>query len=116
MERRHTMYPDFGISRRLERFQPPPSQPPKGKDVLERLFDVIFSQDKNNRSIENAAAIVAEELLTLWALGDARIPLNALDTVKKRIISFRKDLAYLNIKAMKTRSNYGTKVGELESS
>ena len=112
MERRQAMYPEFGISKRLERFQPPPSQPPKGKDVLERLFDVLFSQEKNKRSVESAAATVAEELLALWALGDARIPLNAKDTVRNRFVSFREELAYLNKKAMKARSNYQTKVRE----
>ena len=113
MERRRPMYPDFGIKKPLERFQPPPSEPPKGKDVLKRFFDVIYSQDKNNRSKESAAAIVTQELLALWALGDARIPLNSSITVKRRILSFRDDLAYLNKEAMKTRANYETKVTEL---
>ena len=115
MELRHPMYPDFGISKRLECFQPPPSQPPKGKDVLERFFDELYRQPKNNRCAKDAAATVTEQLLKLWAEGDARIPLNAEETIKTRILSFREDLAYLNKKAMKKRANYETKVRENKS-
>ena len=110
MERRHPMYPDFGISKRLESFKDPPSQPPKGKDVLERFFDILYRQPKNSRSAKDAATAVTEQLLALWTLGDARIPLNAEDTVKKAILTLREDLAWLNQKAKKKRANYESKV------
>ena len=63
METRHPLYPEFGISKRLEHFQPPNSQPQKGRDVLERFFDVFLRQSKNELSNEQAAAIVAKENL-----------------------------------------------------
>ena len=94
MERRQAMYPEFGISKRLERFQPPPSQPPKGKDVLERLFDVLFSQEKNKRSVESAAATVAEELLALWALGVARMTRRKEPSNLPRILVARSNLIH----------------------
>ena len=110
MERRHPMYPEFGISKRLEAFRDPPSQPPKGKDVLERFFDILYSQPKNNRNAKDAAAAATEQLLRLWTLGDERIPLNAEKTVKKAILTLREDLAWLNQKAKKKRPNYESKV------
>ena len=85
---RHSLYPEFGISKRLERFTPPPSQPPRGREVLERFFDILFSQEKNHRSAEAAASDVAKELTQLWMLGDARIPLNEIRTITKKILGF----------------------------
>ena len=112
MERRRPMYPKLGIQKPLERFQPPPSQPPKGKEVMERFFDVIYSQDKNDRSADSAAATVTKELLDLWELGDARIPLNSKHTIKRRILTFRDDLGYLNKEKNETRPKYKTTVRE----
>ena len=108
MERRQPLYPELGISRRLEGF--PPSQPPKGKDILERFFDVLFSQPKNSRNADSAALKVAKELIELWTRGDGRIPLNGVECLKRRIIAFRDDLSWLNKKSMKTRPVYAVKV------
>ena len=116
METRRPLYPKFGISKQLEHFTPPPCQPPKGKEVLERFFDVLHGQGKNQRSAETAASEVAKELIQLWKLGDGRIPLNQVKTIAKRIFDFRSDLAWLCKTSMETRPIYKTKVNNDYSS
>ena len=67
MNTRDRLYPDFQIGRRLNTFRSPPCQPPCGKDVLERYFDVLYAK----RCANDAAASVAGELVKLWNEGDS---------------------------------------------
>ena len=104
------MYPNFSIAKRLEHFPQPPCQPPKGKDVLERYFDVLYRQPANNRKATEAAQTVALELQSLWQRGDARIPLRTTPTLKKAILDFRDDLLYIKNESKKSRPAYQEKV------
>ena len=56
---------------------------------------MIESQPKNDRNVVAAACLVATELVELWKLGDARIPLLHILSIKKKIILFREELAYV---------------------
>ena len=95
MKTREPLYPNFLISKRLEQFQQPPCQPPKGKDVLEHFFNVLYTQPRNKRVAGDAAFTVALELRDLWNHGDARIPLRANSTIKKAILEMREDLLFI---------------------
>ena len=104
------LYPDFQILRPLDAFKPPPCQPPKGKDVLERFFHVLNAQPKNRRDKAAAAHTVATKLIDLWKLGDGRIPLLCCKTLQKNILDFRADLAFLCTKANHKKPVYANKV------
>ena len=110
MQTRDPMFPKFLISKRLSAFKQPPCEPPKGKDVLERYFDVLYEQPPNKRNGSDAAFKVAKELLSLWQLGDGRIPLRCEKTVKKAIEDFRTDFNYIRNETKKTRKVYQDKV------
>ena len=51
------------VTKMLSRFSPPPCQPPTGKDILERFFDILFNQPKNRQDKKAAAYSVALELI-----------------------------------------------------
>ena len=104
------MFPEFLISKRLESFQQPPCQPPKGKDVLERYFDVLYGQTANQRNGSDAAYAVATELIDLWKRGDARIPCQFVQAVKTAIVDFRETLTVINNKSKRQRPSYQEKV------
>ena len=104
------LYPAFQILRPLDAFPPPPCQPPKGKDVLERFFHVLSKQPRNRKDAGAAAHTVATELENTWKLGDARIPLKATKILKKKVVEFRQDLAYLCTKANMKRPVYANRV------
>ena len=104
------LYPDFQILRPLDDFKQPPCQPPKGKDVLERFFHVLFEQPKNRRDATSAADTVAVKLMDLWQLGDARIPLLRRRIIQKNIADFRADLAFLCKKGNLKKPTYANKV------
>ena len=59
----------------LDHFDAPPCQPPKGKDVLNRLYRILNHQPKNSKNVSSAASQVTTELINLWKFGDSRIPL-----------------------------------------
>ena len=103
---RERMYPDFGIPKPLEHFKQPPCEPPKGREVLERFFDILYKQPVNNRSAPDAAFAVAVELRELWERGDARIPLRRAQTLKKTILDFRQDLKDIQNKSKENRPSY----------
>ena len=111
MKTRDPMYPNFLISKCLEQFKPPPCQPPKGKDVLERYFAILYEQPANMRIANDAAYKVALELQKLWEQADARIPLRSAQTIKKAILDFRDDLLYIRNESKKSRPIYVEKVG-----
>ena len=110
MDTRDPLFPDFSISKSLEKFKAPPCQPPRGRDVLERYFDVLYARPKGKRKGDDAALQVAEELIQLWGVGDARIPLITVYPLKKKINDFRDDLQYLCNKSKMNRGNYTEKV------
>ena len=103
---RERMYPDYQISKRREHFQQPPCQPPKGKDILERYFDVLYVQPVNKRCANDAAYAVAVEVRELWQRGDARIPLQTAQTIKKRILHFRDDLLFIQKQSKKGQPSF----------
>ena len=78
--------------------------------MLERFFDVFLRQSKNARCQEQAATVVAQELLKLWKDGDARIPRNDVRTVRTGILKLREDLGYLCKKSYALRPVYKSKV------
>ena len=92
---RDVLFPEFQISKLLEQFKAPPCQPPKGRDVMERFFDVLYSQSTNNRDGRKAAWKVALELDELWKLGDARIPRKTPKTIQSTILHWREQLRAL---------------------
>ena len=104
------LYPEFGISKPLEKFSAPPCQPPIGKDILERFFALKLEQPKNRQDNKNVAHLVALELLELWSVGDARIPCQAISNLSKQVANFREELAFLCDKSKVGRGNYQSKV------
>ena len=110
MKTREPLYPEFGISKTLEVFRQPPCTPPCGREILERFLGVFYSQLKNARDKGVAAHTVAVELNDLWLLGDARIPLLTMKTMKKKILELRETLNFLCIKGKKGRPGYADKV------
>ena len=70
MNRRDCLYPDFQIGRHFNTFRLPPCQPPYGKDVSERYFDVLYEKPIGKRWANAAAAYVAGKLVKLWNEGD----------------------------------------------
>ena len=110
MKTREPLYPEFEISMTLEAFRQPPCPPPHGREVLERFFAVLHSQPKNCRDVNAAAITVATELHALWLVGDARIPCNLRDTMKKKIVKFRELLKFLCTKGKKGRPAYAEAV------
>ena len=65
---------DFGINFPLEKFTPPPCQPPRGNAVLERFHAFLRDQNGNRKDAKSAAYQTALALEEIWKLGDARIP------------------------------------------
>ena len=114
MHTREPLHPELIISKRLERFRQPPCQPSKGQEVLERYFDVLHSQPSNCCDVNGAARAVAKELHELWEKGDARIPINKVQTIQRKILEFREDLRYLLNKSKKGRPAYAEKVSLTE--
>ena len=110
MKTREPLYPEFGISKTLEAFRQPPCSPPQGKEILERYFAVFHDQPKNERNSNLAVLHVSNELLELWQRGDARIPINTLKTLKKKVSDFREDLRSLSKKSHKKRPAYAATV------
>ena len=106
MKTREPLHPEFGIARTIEAFRQPPCSPPQGKEVLERFFEVLHSQPKNGRNVDAAAYSVAAELDGLWKLGDARIPLKTVKTIKKMITDFRENLRKICVKSKKGKPAY----------
>ena len=92
MNTREPLYPEHKISKTLDNFRQPPGQPPQGREVMERFFQVFYSVPKNERNKNDAALTVAKELCALWELGDARIPVIGRDKLKKKILGMRQDL------------------------
>ena len=103
---RERLYPEFLITKCLEEFPRPPCEPPKGKDIMERYFDVLRKQPGNVRSKNDAAYAVAMELRDLWERGDARIPLRCPQTLKTTILKFCDDLNQIRNKSKKDRPSY----------
>ena len=106
MKTREALFPEFEISKTLEEFRLPPCPPPRGKDVLERFLAILHETQKNLRSCNSVALCVANELDDLWEKGDARIPRNKVQTMKKKIVDLRKDLRTLCNKSKKGRPAY----------
>ena len=106
MKTREPLHPEFQISKTIPAFQQPPCEPPHGKEILERFFDVLHSQPKNNRDGNAVAHSVATELDDLWLLGDARIPRNTVPTIKKKVVDFRDLLGIISKKSKKGRPAY----------
>ena len=106
MKTREPLYPEFEISRTLQEFHPLPCPPPCGKDVLERFFGILHETRKDLRSCNSVALQVATELHDLWERGDARIPRNKLQTIKKKVVDFREDLRRLCKKSKKGTPGY----------
>ena len=104
-EKAPKMYPEFYISKVLTHFSSPPCQPPLGREVLERFFDLLFAQPKHRRDNNAAAYAVALELET-WGQGDARIPLKSNKTLVKQIVDFRHDLKIVCDKSKAGRESY----------
>ena len=106
MKTREPLHPEFGISKTIESFRQPPCPPPHGLEVLERFFAVLHSQPGNNRNINGAALVIAQELDELWQLGDARIPRKVLQTIKAKVLDLRNLLRNLCNKSKKARPAY----------
>ena len=98
--------PEFGISKTIAAFRKPPCPPPTGKDILERFIDILHAQPRNCRSCDAVAFSVATELRDHWQEGDARIPLNTVPTIKKRILDLRETLRFIHQRSKKGRKDY----------
>ena len=110
LENAPKLYPDFGITKLLEKFPAPPCQPPRGLDVLERFFALRIAQPKNRQDNKNVAWLVATELSELWKVGDGRIPRKSVSHLMKQIVEFRELLAFLCVKSRAGRGSYQSKV------
>ena len=106
MKTRERLFPEFQISKTIDAFRQPPCSPPHGKEVFERFFGVLYSQPKNCRNFIAAGHTAAAEMDALWLVGDARIPRNTIETIKKKILKFRELLQYLLNKSKKGRPVY----------
>ena len=109
MKTREPLHPELQISKTIDEFQSPPCPPPRGKDVLERFYGVLHSQQGNSRKASDAAQLVAKELHDLWLRGDARIPRCLVKTIQKKIMDMREMIRYLSDKAKKGRPAYAEK-------
>ena len=94
MERRSTtcINSDFGVLYPLENFKTPPCEPPKGKQVLERLYCLIKNQ---KQSVSTAVNKASQEIINLWSIGDSRITLLSRKSVKKKIADFQELFNYV---------------------
>ena len=101
---------ELGIGSNLEKFKMPPCQPPKGKQVIERLNSVIADQPANKLDISKAESQVAQELLDLWIIGDAFIPRKSLRSIKLNISNIRQDFKFLRQLSRKGTPLYEKKV------
>ena len=63
-------------------------------------------QPVNKRCANDAAYAVAVEVRELWQRGDARIPLQTAQTIKKRILHFRDDLLFIQKQSKKGRPSF----------
>ena len=112
VEKAPKLYPEFKIAKLLEQFPPPPCQPPRGLHILERFFEILYSQPPHRRDSNTAARSVATELDDLWKSGDARIPRKDVKTLIKKIINFREDLKYLSDKSKVGSAKYQPRVSQ----
>lgn len=110
MTQRSPISSDFGIAHPLENFPLPPCQPPKGKAVLERLYNVYGAKGPEYHDFGKSANRVGQELHDLWSRGDGCIPLLCLKTIKQKIEKFRKDFAFIKEKSKKNRPQYAVAV------
>ena len=101
---------DFGIFDPVKHFAQPPCEPPKGCDVLRRMFFEIGFKDKVRISVSNAALAVAEDLLQLWRLGDSNIALLSRGAIAKRIEDFHRELTIIRSKSWSNRTTYAKAV------
>lgn len=77
---------------------------------MERFFDVFHAVPKNKRDAKQAALTVAKELVELWKLGDARIPLFRWQTIQEKILEMHGDLRFINNKSKIGQPAYVFKV------
>ena len=83
---------DFGIDFPLEKFTPPPCQPPRGKAVLERFHAFLRDQNGNRKDAKSAAYQTALALEEIWKLGDARIPRQHVSSIQSHILTMHEQL------------------------
>ena len=86
---------DFGISFPLEKFTPPPCQPPRGYQVLERFHAFLRDQKGNRKDAKSAAYQTAIALEEIWKLGDARIPRQHWSSIQSNILAMHEQLNFL---------------------
>ena len=84
----------FGIFYGIKGFILPPGEPPKGKEVLERLFEEIGFKNGVRVSVSAAARTVTSELISWWMLGDTGIPLLSKHMINTKILEFYGDFSY----------------------
>ena len=89
MERRSTtsISPKLKIFFSRSSLSNPPCQPAKETEVLERLYEIINEQKKNEINFEKAALQVRKKLIHMYVEhlgGDSQIPLLSIKIVKKK--------------------------------
>ncbi len=91
-----------GAVKKLSCFKNPPCEPPKGKDVCERMNYLTFSKEKTT----TAAQVVAKELLHLWKVGDSKISLLNIKTIQRRILELFGNYSFVKKKSWKAKGGY----------
>ena len=93
---------EFGINKCLKSFSSLPYQPPKGKEVLERLYGAI----EDRTSIFRSSSDVTRELIDLWTKADSGIPLKTTKWIRTKILKLNDEFETVKKTSWKNRSSY----------